>query len=227
MKKVILVPALMVLAIAILATCQKKEKIAPPDQIISIAQAKEMYDNYTDRRVPCIKEFEDSLGKPNFYPTRYMEYDLKVMKQYIAYIEDEADMAGVEIETLRIYQANYGDKDEFKKGGKVKYSRQNTTFIVPTTKNGDENLAFYTVDTLKGKKKVMFLKGLGKKLMEFDNLPLADIAHLGLTNSRMLAINFLLSAGATIMVEPDENSLILNDANLIPPPDSTEDDMSD
>ena len=68
----------------------------PPKQIISVKDAKSMYDSYTDRRSTIIKKYEEEQDSTEkFYPTRYGKYDFETMKHYMAYLEDQAKMAKV------------------------------------------------------------------------------------------------------------------------------------
>src|SRR5690606_15391478 len=93
-----------------------------PKQIISVQQAQRMYDAYTERRVPIIQRYEDSIAPDSkkFTPTRYAEYDLETIKQYIAFIEHEAKAVNVDIKTLRFYLSNYPNSDTFPNGENVK-----------------------------------------------------------------------------------------------------------
>lgn len=122
---------------------------APKGYIISTEQAGEMYDAYSQRRVPIIKKYEDSIVSDGskFEPTRYAEYDLETVKQYIAYIEHEANQANVDIKTLRFYLSNYPNSDKFLNGDPVKYSRKNSFFVVPTMDVSGKNVGFSIEET--------------------------------------------------------------------------------
>jgi len=125
----------------------EKPEVLAPSEIVEINHAKSMYDNYTNRRVPLIQHYEDSInrGKGNekikmqeqkmaaqegtakpFDVARFVYYDYKTIKQYMDYIEQEADAAGVEISTLRFYFSNYPDEQLFpgtdKEAPKTKFS---------------------------------------------------------------------------------------------------------
>ena len=120
----------------------KTESVKAPEQIISTNQAQELFDNYSSRRAPLIQKFEDSLNKESrFDVARYGYYDYKTIKKYIAYIEQEAEKAKVEISTLRFYFGNYPNKKQFADGRKVKHPRQNSFFIVPTLKKDGKEYA--------------------------------------------------------------------------------------
>ena len=105
----------------------------PPAQIISVNQAKEMYDTYEDRRIRLIEKYEapNPDGSP-FDATRYGWYDFETVKNYIAYVEQEAALAEVKVSGMQIWFANYPDSDVFQDGKPVKYPRQNSFFMIPT-----------------------------------------------------------------------------------------------
>ena len=123
----------------IVTSCQEKTKddngkpdetkeVDPPKQLISLDDADSLYVNYTARRAENIKEFEmqnQPDGKP-FNPTRFVSFELNLIKDYIKFVEQEAKKAGVNADSVRIYLGNYGNR------GKEK--RRNTVFLLPTAK---------------------------------------------------------------------------------------------
>lgn len=127
----------------------KKEEQTPeviaPAQIVQIDQAKEMYDNYTQRRKPLIQHFEDSIngGKEKFDVARYVSYDYETIKQYMAFIEQEAKKANVEISGLRFYFSNYPVGPKFENGDPIMHPRQNSVMLSPTLKGKDREYLFY------------------------------------------------------------------------------------
>ncbi len=142
----------------------KTAEVEPPEQIISIEEAQDMYKNYTDRRAPLIQKFEDSINMSQkdtskFDVARYTYYDYKTIKQYLEYIEQEAAKAGVEISTLRFYYSNYPDKATFSDGSEVIHPRQNSFFIQPTLNENGEEYGFYTEDGEEGEKRAVLLNG--------------------------------------------------------------------
>ncbi len=145
-------------------TSQKME-VEPPEQIISVEEAQMMYKNYTDRRVPLIQKYEDSVNMSHkdttkFDVARYTYYDYRTIKQYLEYIEQEAAKAGVEISTLRFYYSNYPNEDTFPDGTKVIHPRQNSFFIQPTLNEKGEEFGFYTEDSGDGgTKRAVLLNG--------------------------------------------------------------------
>ena len=111
------------------------EEVDPPGQIISKEQAAKLFEEYTSSRVPCAVAAQDSSAQESFVPARYTEFDYKVIKEYIAYIEQEAKAAKKEIQTLRVYYAVYPPDSE-------KDRNKTTVFLVPSTDFDGKNRAF-------------------------------------------------------------------------------------
>jgi len=122
-----------------LSSCQEKKKDADQEihlgkdeirkQIISLADADSFYLNYSRRRATAISEFEirNRPDEKQFIPTRFVDFDLETIKNYIKYVESEAKNGGTKVDSLRIYLGNYGNSS-----GEI--NRHNTVFIVPTAK---------------------------------------------------------------------------------------------
>lgn len=125
----------------------EEQVVSAPQQIISLEEAKELYDTYTRRRAELILKTEgpDDEGIP-FEPARFAAFDYNTIKQYMAFIEQEAASANVDISTLRFYFGNYGEKE----AGQDK-SRRNTVFLVPTTKSNGQDYGFYIATGPDGK----------------------------------------------------------------------------
>ncbi|RUA12642.1 MAG: hypothetical protein DSY83_13955 [Flavobacteriia bacterium] len=122
----------------------QEEVVSAPSGIITLAESKSLYDNYTKNRVDMIQQFEmERKPDEKFVPARFSDFDYATIKQYIAFIEQEAKEAKVDISTLRIYFANYPDKDRFPDGDKVVHPRQNSIFIVPTMRVDSMDYGFY------------------------------------------------------------------------------------
>lgn len=199
---------------------QEKPEVLAPSQIVEIDQAKSMYDNYTSRRVPLIQRYEDSINRGKmkmqeedskpFDVSRYVYYDYKTIKQYIDYIEQEADAAGVEISTLRFYLSNYPDNEFFPSSkDSILHPRQNSIMLSPTIKKGKRDRLFYVAQGAKGKEAVLLNdefgtpKGMG--LIESKN---------NVSNASIIPDFFNTNAKPIYA----GNSLTLNKGNGIPPP---------
>lgn len=121
------------LAIAFVATllihsCEKKscncdEQEIPiqeaPNNIIPVAAADSLYENYGNSRVALIELAENVTEDGDTIPkddanykqtTRYVSFSFKEMKKYMAFIEQQADSANIEILQLRVYLGKYGKK---------------------------------------------------------------------------------------------------------------------
>lgn len=180
----------------------------PKDHIISVARAQEMYDAYSQRRVPIIQKYEDSVvpSSEKFTPTRYAEYDLKTIKQYIAFIEHEAKQANVDINTLRFYLSNYPNNDKYPNGDAVKYPRRNSFFVVPTMAYEGKNVGF-SVEEVDGKYTAL---PINKNAVQLNEGGQEDASEV-LNEAGLFTTN-------NTTVQGPGTSLILNESHISPPP---------
>lgn len=189
---------------------KEQEEVAPPKQIVDLEQAKETYDNYTQRRVGIIEKSEGP--KPDgskFDPTRYTYYDYDTIKQYMAYIEQEAKRANVEISSLRFYLSNYPDAATFKNGNEVVHPRQNSVFLIPTTTKDGLEYPFMIADK-DGKWEAVLLTG------QLD--PYGEKGMGVLQEGRSKDYAGFLPNAANLSLDHHEKSLILNEGSSAPPP---------
>lgn len=194
---------------------EKRVAVDPPEQIISIEEAKSMYDNYTERRAGMIQKFEDSINirrkdTAQYDVARYTYYDYKTIKQYLAYIEQEAQKAGVEISSLRFYYSNYPDQEKFANGKPIVHPRQNSFFIIPALEVDGDQYAFTTEDTGDGKKRAVLLN-MQLEPIEPDGMSefyrRTDKSFAGILS----VVNYTNAAYAN-------GSTALNEGNAAPPP---------
>ncbi|WP_445384386.1 hypothetical protein ACT6NV_10410 [Robiginitalea sp. IMCC44478] len=194
------------------------EPIPAPKQIISLEKAQKLYGNYTTRRVPLIRKYEDSINlrmadpkmqeeaPKKFDVARYGYYDYKTLKQYLAYIEQETKKTGDSISTIRIYFANYPDEPGYV------HKRQSSFMLMPTVKKGGREYAYAISE---GEKPEAILIG--------DDLQTADTvqAYFSEAANRKAAEASLVPA---LSPKPPANpfqlggSLILNESQMVPPP---------
>lgn len=107
--------------------------VQPPEKLISFNQAKNLHENYHMNRISLIEEYEKTTRKKDdFVATRWVEWDIATIEQYIAYVKQESQKANIEIETLRFYFGQYGAEKEDK----------NTLLIMPTTDFNGENWGY-------------------------------------------------------------------------------------
>lgn len=191
--------------------------VEPPKQIISLPQAQAMYRNYTERREPLIRRYEDSINirrqdSAKFDVARYVHYDYATIKQYLAYIEQEARMAGVDISTLRFYISNYPDQATFEDGRPVKHPRQNSIMILPTLKQDGEDYGFYTMDNASGQRIPVLLTG---QLQPYNPDGMGGMSQGSGKNYAGMLPNPLSSPNTAFQ---GGNSTILNEGTGAPPP---------
>lgn len=121
-----------------------QEKVEPPEQIISLEESKSLFDNYTENRAGLIENYEmERHPEETFHVARFVSWDYHILKQYIAFIEQEAKEAEVDISELRFYFANYPDKKEFSDKEHVVHARQNSIFILPAMEVDGMDFGFY------------------------------------------------------------------------------------
>ena len=192
------------------ADAKTQPQVDPPQQIISLEEAKKMYEMYGDRRVSMIQRFEDSVNiskrdTAKFDVARYTFYDYKTIKQYLAYIEQEAAKTGVEISTIRFYYSNYPDQEKFANGKPIVHPRQNSFFIIPALESDGEQYAF----TIEGEKVVL----LNGQLEPYEPKGQGSIQnHTKKSYAGVLSVvNFESPFYAN-------GSTILNEGNAAPPP---------
>ncbi|RDY60844.1 hypothetical protein [Flagellimonas nanhaiensis] len=143
----------------------QQERVAPPKGIITLEESKSLYDNYTRNRVDVIQQFEaEQNDDEKFEVARFTSFEYSEIKQYMAYIEQEAKGAGVDISSLRFYFANYPNKEKFPDGKKIVHPRQNSIFLVPTINVDGKDFGFYIGADGKAKliKDAMDAKGMGQ-----------------------------------------------------------------
>lgn len=141
-------PILLVLALLFFVACQEtpkeenkpemahEEEVKPPSGIISLDKAKVLCENYEERRIPGIKEFEMANNpEEEFVPTQFIDFDFKTIHNYLKYVKQEAKRAGIKPDSVRIYLGNYGPKGLD--------PNRNTVFILPTANVDGENGGFY------------------------------------------------------------------------------------
>ena len=173
-----------------------------PNTIISLESAKSIYDNYSRYRVPNIKKFETEQRAPEkeFEVARFVSFDLEMIKQYIAYVEQESKKAGVTPNTLRFYFANYPNEARFPDGKKVIHPRQNSIFVLPTLQDGKNNWGYYIGADGKAKLIKDWVKANGD----------------GEEDDPKSKAGFLLSLNSSLF--QDDKSLVMNHSSSGPPP---------
>lgn len=214
-------------------------EVLAPTQIVPIVQAKDMYDNYSNRRVPLIQHYEDSINR-NLYNdkirqdqkgkkavdkvkeekpfdvARYVSYDYETIKQYMAFIEQEAKKANVEISGLRLYFSNYPDKPFFDNKDSILHPRQNSVMLSPTLKKGDRDYLFYIGGTEAEQEAVLLSDSFGsvkgQGMGDIDNRDQKSYASF-LPSLNKTSVNTTLNASFYA-----GTSLTMNKGGGAPPP---------
>jgi len=200
---------------------EETPEVLAPAQIVQIDQAKEMYENYTDRRLPLIQHYEDSIngGKEKFDVARYVSYDYETIKQYLAFIEQEAKKANVEISGLRFYFSNYPKGPKFENGESIVHPRQNSVMLSPTLKRGERDYLFYIGGTEAKQEPVLLsdsfgavkAKGMGTTSETKDMSYASIIPNLPIKAGSKATLNASFYVGT---------SLIMNRGTGAPPPNN-------
>ncbi|MCM4151168.1 hypothetical protein DHD05_06155 [Arenibacter sp. N53] len=195
---------------------QEPSEIMAPKQIVTVAQAKTMYDSYGERRVGLIEKYENELApEKKFDVARFGYYDYNTIKEYMNYIEQEAKKANVEISSLRFYFSNYPDKKTFEDGREIKHPKQNSFFIIPATKvENNREYGFYIMEEDNGKNIPVLLTDNLEPKKDGD----MDRQQSGAAKSE--ASFMPTSSPAPFYVK--NKSLVLNEANMVPPPYHTD-----
>lgn len=127
-----------------------KEMLA---HIIKTEAAVNMYQNYGRERIAILKDTLNKLYGKDFEDTRRVWFDLKTLKNYIAYVEKRSADNNITPEGLEFYFSVYPrDKDGNQKN-------HQTFFIAPTTKDNGVQSG-YTLETIGEKTQPLFLKSI-------------------------------------------------------------------
>ncbi len=181
----------------------EQERVEPPKGIISLEESKSLYDNYSKNRLDIIQQYEAERSTEKFEAARFTSFTYADIKQYIAYIEQEAKGAQVDISSLRFYFANYPDKANFPDGKKIVHPRQNSIFIVPTMETADGEYGFYIGEDGKAK---LIKNAVGETAV-------GSTAKNGNKSHASFAPSFATSTMA------ESKSLNMNHGSSGPPPD--------
>lgn len=142
-----------------------EEPIAPPDIIISVQEAENLYHRYGEDRTNLIESSVnvDDRGNPidkndpsYFQATRSLSIDYDTLKSYLAFIEQQATDANTDITGLRIY---FGQYTNGKNDGRA------TVFFNPLKKFGKDGVnddVAFAIDNSGDKPTSVFVKDVIK-----------------------------------------------------------------
>ena len=185
--------------------------VNPPKDLISLKEAKSMFDSYSEHRVPIIEAYETQRDpEQDFVVGRFVSFDYEMIKQYIEYVDQEAQKAGVEVESLRFYFSNLPNEKNYPNGRDVVHPRQNGIFILPTTHNAQRNQEYGFYIGSDGKAKLIRDWSAAQKGQSSLGRP-----ERTSQSSRASLNPFSWSPSAVLQ---DNGSLILNFGQAAPPP---------
>jgi hypothetical protein len=188
---------------------EEAQVVNAPKQIISLDEARMLFDTYSERRVALIERFEiPNSDSGAFSAARYAFFDYATIKEYIAFIEQEADSAKVDISGLRFYFGNYPESDD---DADKANEKRNTVFVVPTLERDGNDFGFYTREGADGHREAALI---------MENSGQSDKSGNGaLHESPQRSYAGFAPAGAPVIFA-GEQSLILNRGNVGPPPNN-------
>ncbi len=231
------------LSFLVVESCKPKDggeepkEVEAPRQIVSVDDARKMYNNYTDRRAQLIQKYEDSLDrsgkdyemqqqkmkeenaemeKDSFDVARYGKYDIKELRQYLDFVEQEAKKAGVEVSSIRFYFSNYANMEKYDDGAAVKHPRQNSFLLVPAAVKGDRDYAFFVREDDQGVWKPVFLSDRLDQEME-DGLGVVN-RDRQLNHAALIPYIFNKSTANAPLTFAGDQSLFSNEVDMVPPP---------
>lgn len=180
-------------------------EIPVPKSIITLDDAQQYYDLYSKRRVPLIQHYEDSIGRgekseTRFDVARYVAFDYETLKQYMAYIEQEAGKVDTKVSSLRIYFGNNPNM-----AGKV-HPKQNTVMLVPAVQPLAESEAQWGLYINNGKAGYLGM-----------DLKPADPNATGIEEAPRSEASLLPALPAPVQ---GGGSLIMNEGSSAPPPNN-------
>ncbi len=181
---------LSLLSLLILSSCENPKcncddelkEVEEPQNIISVQTADKLYKDYGTKRADLIERLENVTENGDTIPkedkrykkaTRAIAMPYKQLKEYLKYIEQQADSAGVEIIDMRFYFGKYEDSLSNKKN-----KGRETIFLNPTAEftlaDGKKDTVSYAIIKGKnGKKRAVMvgsiLKGEGYEEVKETN----------------------------------------------------------
>ncbi|WP_194768671.1 hypothetical protein [Tamlana sp. I1] len=125
------------------AANETETKIVKPKGLITIDEAKELNNNWTEFRQKAVDSAAAKQGRKK--DNRSTEFSLEEIENYLAYAKNQSDSLGYTMTGVRVYLGVYG-----KNAGQTK-KNLSTMFIVPTgnkskAKAATLNLSFFGDD---------------------------------------------------------------------------------
>ncbi len=172
-----------------------------PNNIISFRQAQSIYNAYDDRADLISEVVSSDLSSAAFQPTRSLFYEISELRNYLSYIDDLSQKAGVRPTGLRFYFALYPENYESSTGS-TRNARHQTIFIAPTLEKKYNDQIVHIGYTLDNQNNIVFL--------DKDN----GFSHLRRNRNKTTENN---SFDFSTQTRGDSNSLIGNELGASPP----------
>jgi len=165
---------ILLFSLAILHSCQEDndlqsvdevaDLVATPSKIISVEDAGKMYSEYGEKRANFLeKNLTEKASTNPYMATRRVYINYTELKNYLAYIEQEAVDANVDIHSLGLYFSKYPD-DGIMPSGKDISGREGTEnlFINPLTlfSGSDYPTAYYIDNNIDGTKEAFSVRSI-------------------------------------------------------------------
>ena len=171
--------------------CSHKDNIANssrPSQAITYQEMATMFNAYDTGQKKVLDEYRKKLtqGKDSIESVSHF-YNLKDLKQYIAYLERLSKEKSIELTGIRIFSAAY-PKNHIKK----ELQGRHTLVFMPTAKiDGDREVAYEPLYSKKGNP-IKFTEFLHK----FSSKETKQVVRASLFPLKTIDDEFLLSSGA-------------------------------
>lgn len=150
MKSTIRLTATLLCALFVLTACHKEPEVRKPKGTISYETAKTLQHSFIQTRAKLLNKILNQNGTITGEAIRDVTFDFKRVKEYIAYVEQEAKKKGIAPETLglRVYLGAYPkEKSNYPNPGR------GTVFFMPTrlkitNPNANNFFPFYQDDVI-------------------------------------------------------------------------------
>ncbi|WP_025666911.1 hypothetical protein [Aquimarina megaterium] len=178
---------------------QEKSNRSRPKNIISFEQAQRIYKAYDDRADLISEVVNSATNDGSFNPTRSMFYEISELRNYLSYVDELSQKAGVKTTGLRFYFALYPDT-YVSSTGNDRNAKHQTIFIAPTLEKKYDNHILHIGYTLNNDGKV--------ELLDKNN----GFSHLRRNRNKTDHISLSQTRN-----DNDKFSLIANDLGATPP----------
>ncbi len=189
----------------------KTEFRGEPSNIISIAQAVKMHDEYQEGIGKLIENSHLETNNEVYPATQYTYIDLDTLKQYVAFLDKVQKLNNKKITGLRIYFGAYPGTEAMKTASfKTIYPGRETIFMAPTMKGEDSPMAkqYQAVDNVP-----FYIKPSGKDKLIGDYLVIDELlCKYDMGKGR---VQKLVVIDSTFTAK---TSLIINKLDNCPPP---------